>query len=228
MTNAPIRNTLFPRSISLGEAATLVATGSVVASALYNYGFFVAEDWNYVSLLSLQDLALGTLAALPIVLTMSVGGLHFFNDALHPDSRTSSRNLAIGVLGLCLVAGVTWFIPDNSGSILFYACAGILVAFAALMIAVKLLKPSRVFVIILVGIFLVALPVAIGAISFSERATQSNSSTTIVTFADNTRTNVKMMRVSSSYIFYYVEDVFEIAKLSDVKRLTELKVVSNG
>jgi len=211
-------NISFKGELSVAELLAAGAAASVAAAVFFNFGYFYGTNWSYVSLLSVQDIALGTLIAIPAIAGFAPMFANVFVDLTNPDKQ-KVRASAI-IVTVVLVGGAT--ILSFLGDSFFYICAAVAyaVTIPSLFVLAATFVPHTPYSRTLFLALMAATPLLLGAAVFYSTATNEKLRATKLVFASGEVTEARVMRVSSNFVFFMIGREFFVRKLSDVSSMS--------
>lgn len=207
--------------VGLAEAVAAITLGSVVASALFNIGFFSKMHWSYVSLLSPQDIALGTFAAAPII-SIAAPGLYYLTvDKSRFDRRITILYIGISTVIFWILLFISDFITQQKLAPLLSAAAWIVGVGAAFSIVSAWKKLSFKLVMALAALALLILPVIAGRAAFQSWSTTGLDPLHRIVLNTAETREVQLIRTTSQYAFYVYQDSLVLSKMADIREIKQ-------
>jgi hypothetical protein len=205
---------------SLTEIATALSVSAMVGATLYNLGFFTPVEWSLISVLTVQDLLVGSTIALP-PMTIAAGVAlifaHFIVNAPRRKLRTAfiiALLIIVGFVGAwyCLVGPYRSTIGHLGFSYLLLA---------GLAAALNLYFRSRKVALIWLGFSLAYVPFSVG-VSDSLGTITSGSAAQTEIETDKTVISGRILRMTSGYAILFdgrAIDVIPLNKIRSMRRL---------
>ncbi len=199
----------------------IIATTSacaLVAATVFNVGFFSQSNWSYISLLNVQDLALGTFAAIPAVGIAAGPLLMTAGQAVDGQIATTRGNLLIllAITIILLIVLAFWNdLPGRDYMVCIFSCMAAAGLCALLWIVPGV--PTGVNVLVSVAAAVVV-SFSLGWLSF-EMAYYAPPDD-LLRFRGGSEERVNILRISSQYVFFQTGDDISAINISNVDRLT--------
>ena len=207
-----------PLKVSVAEAIALASAGGLALSVAYNLGYFGTTRWNFLSLLSLQDLSISTLGLAPWLFPVYyvVDGIQ--RETIGLDATKTDNILSIVILACGLVIAGTLFAFgfERLNSLRIYT---LLIGAAAFMwkMARRGARKDLFY-----GSYFLSFPLAVAfvvgtmAIGADKEKVEINSEYTMV---DGSVLQVKTLRITSDYAFYETGSAMNALKLNNVSKI---------
>ena len=212
---AALRQHLSLETRSLTEIASGLTVAAVVGATFYNIGFFTPIEWSLISVLSVQDLLIGSsIALLPMAFAAWLALVFgkFIANAPLQKLRTTLIALPLVVIGL---AGGWLFLYGAVHSTIGHLGFSYLLT-AGLAAFTNFYFKSRKVAFLWLGFSLVYVPFSVGiSESLATIADQSSAQTDIRT-SGNVMTG-RILRVTSSYAILYDGSAVNVIPLNRIR-----------
>ena len=221
--------------LGIGEITAATTLASVAMSALYNFGFFFPIEWSLVSLLSIQDLVLGTLyalfpAALSVVATLGVLSARKSAQRGETEALTGTKkNIHIpwreintfGPFALSLSVAAYAYLFQRPLFVYCLVMLGLMLITSVMRFVLRH-KERIVFWEFLIAFSFLYLPVGLGIANVYALTDQSRRAITEITMQDKTVHRGVLFRTTSDYMFLRTAGAVRIVPMNQVSNVLRL------
>lgn len=208
----------FKSELGFAEVATVATVISIAEAALFNFGYFQSADWSLISLLSVQDLALGTVAILPAVVGFGPMFMNFIDDSKRHTVK-ELRFLYATLLVLSIAVYVLLEIFKYNGSVLL---SSVLVVFGSICFLLLFRTISDTsYLYPAFGVFaIVVWPLSFGNAFFQIDSSKYPKIVSSIILKDGKTISSTVLKAASQYIFLYDGSQVTAVALSNVSQIS--------
>lgn len=209
------------QQIGSAELIALITAFSVALAYAFHLGYFAVGRYDYVTLLTVQDIAVSSFigGGLFLALIIAAGGEGIENLASQSERKYFWGSIGVGAILVVLIIVETKQLGSNLSIVV--GGAAILLSFLTIGHAIKS-KKTVLYRTLRAALILFLCAFVCGVASYN-LSVKGSKQLTQFTMTDDTTETHKVARITSNYVFYLDGQEMNVLALSGVRKIEQIK-----